>query len=69
MRVSPSRFPRFFLDLDYPASEFSRWEEFPINSLKSRIAVADWNGDMEEWCNKAYYEIGRQFTRVGPPEQ
>ena len=30
--------------LDYPEVEFGRWE-FPINGLKSRLAVADWNGD------------------------
>ena len=33
------------MNLDYPTDQFSRWEEFPFNGLKSRIAVADWNGD------------------------
>jgi hypothetical protein len=37
--------PRERVNLDYPVSEFSRLQEFPINGLKSRIAVADWNGD------------------------
>ena len=37
--------PRERINLDYPADKFSRWDEFHLNGLKSRIAVADWNGD------------------------
>ena len=30
--------------LDFSEPEFTRWD-LPINGLKSRVAVADWNGD------------------------
>ncbi len=37
--------PRERIRLDYPADKFSRWEEFGFNGLRSRVAVADCNGD------------------------
>jgi hypothetical protein len=37
--------PRERIGLDFPEPEFSRWADLPINGLKSRPAVADWNGD------------------------
>lgn len=44
-RAGGSFGPRERINLAYPADKFSRWEEFHLNGLKSRIAVADWNGD------------------------
>jgi hypothetical protein len=37
--------PREDVELSYPAGAFDRYQEFPLNGLKSRVAAADWNDD------------------------
>ena len=37
--------PRERIELNFPEDEFSRIGDLPINGLRSRPAVADWNGD------------------------